>query len=102
MYNNMHNPPHAGEVLKELYIEPLNLTVTELAKGLNVTRQSISVIVNGRGGISPEMAIKLGVAFNTTPEHWLNLQQEYDLWHAKKLNLLPIKKFVEKNYNLQV
>lgn len=80
----MHNPPHPGKVLKELYMKPLNLTITEVAGGLNVSRKSLSEIINGKYGISPDMAIRLAKAFATTPESWLNLQQQYDIWLAKK------------------
>lgn len=81
---NMHNPPHPGEVLRELCLEPLGLTVTEAAEGLGVSRKTLSAILNGRAGISPEMAIRLSKAFETTPESWLNQQVQYDLWMAKK------------------
>lgn len=80
----MYNPPHPGEVLKELCIEPLNLTVTEVALALDVSRKTRSAIVNCRAGISPEMAIRLGKAFGTPPESWLNQQMQYDLWQAKQ------------------
>ena len=81
---NMHNPPHPGEVLKELCIEPLGLTVTDTAKSLGVSRKTLSAILNGRAGISPEMAIRLSRAFDTTPESWLNQQMQYDLWIANQ------------------
>jgi len=80
----MHNPPHPGEILKELYIKPMHLTVTAVAEGIGVTRKSLSEILSKRYGISPTMAIRLGKAFSTTPESWLNLQQQYDLWQAGK------------------
>ncbi len=80
----MHNPPHPGEIIKEAYLEPLGLTVTDAAKALKVTRKTLSAIINGRAGISPAMAIRLSKAFNTTPQLWLNMQQSYDLWHAQK------------------
>ena len=80
----MHNPPHPGEVLKELCIEPLNLTVTEAAEALGVSRKTLSAILNGRAGISPEMAIRLAKAFGTSPESWLNQQMQYDLWQAEQ------------------
>ena len=80
----MHNPPHPGEVLKELCIEPLNLTVTKTAEALGVSRKTLSAILNGKAGISPEMAIRLGKAFGTSPESWLNQQMQYDLWQAEK------------------
>ena len=78
----MHNPPHPGEVLKELCIEPLGLSITEAAEALGVSRKTLSALVNGRAGISPEMAIRLGKAFDTTAESWLNQQVQYDLWIA--------------------
>ncbi len=80
----MHNPPHPGEVLKELCLEPLGLTVTEAAKGLGVSRKTLSTILNGKSGISPEMAVRLSIAFNTSSESWLNQQSQYDLWQAEK------------------
>ena len=80
----MHNPPHPGEVLRELCLVPLGLSVTEAAKGLGVSRKTLSAILNGRAGISPEMAVRLSLAFGTTSESWLNHQVQYDLWQAEK------------------
>ncbi len=80
----MHNPPHPGEVLKNLCLEPLDLSVTEAAKALGVSRKTLSAILNGRAGISPEMAIRLSIAFDTTAESWLNQQVQYDLWQAER------------------
>ena len=80
----MHNPPHPGEVLRQLCLEPLNLTVTDAARSLGVSRKALSSILNGRAGISPEMAVRLSIAFNTSAESWLNQQLQYDLWHAEK------------------
>ena len=80
----MHEPPHPGEVLRELYLDPLGLTVTESAKRLGVTRKTLSELVNGRAGISPEMALRIGGATQTTPESWLNMQMHYDLWLTRK------------------
>jgi addiction module HigA family antidote len=80
----MHNPPHPGEVLRQLCLEPLNLTVTDAARSLGVSRKALSSILNGRAGISPEMAVRLSMAFNTSAESWLNQQLQYDLWHAEK------------------
>ncbi len=92
----MYNPPHPGEVLRELYIKPLHLTVTAVAEGIGVTRKTLSELLSKRYGISPVMAIRLGKAFSTTPESWLNLQQQYDLWQAKKKQkLLHIKVFIQ-------
>ena len=80
----MHNPPHPGEVLRELCIEPLGLTITEAAEALGITRKILSSIFNGRSGISPEMAVRLSIAFGTSSESWLNQQSQYDLWIAEK------------------
>ncbi len=80
----MHNPPHPGEVLRDLCLEPLDLSVTEAAKALDVSRKTLSAILNGRAGISPEMAIRLSIAFDTTAESWLNQQVQYDLWQAER------------------
>ena len=79
----MHDPPHPGEVLKELCLEPLGLTVTDAAKALGVSRKTLSTVVNGRAGISPEMAIRLSIAFDTSAESWLNQQIQFDLWQAE-------------------
>ena len=80
----MHNPPHPGEVLRELCVKPLGLTVTEAANALGVSRKTLSSILNGRAGLSPEMAVRLSLAFSTTAESWLNQQMQYDLWHAER------------------
>lgn len=80
----MHNPPHPGEVLKSLCLEPLGITVTQAAEALGVSRKTLSAILNGRAGISPEMAVRLSIAFNTSAESWLNQQVQYDLWHAEQ------------------
>ena len=89
----MHNPPHPGEVLKTLCIEPLGLTVTEAAKALDVSRKTLSEILNGHAGISPEMAIRLSLAFDTTAESWLAQQLQYDLWQAEqKRDVLRVKR----------
>jgi addiction module HigA family antidote len=80
----MYKPPHPGEVLRELCLRPLGLTVSEAAAALGVTRKTLSAILNGRAGISPEMAIRLSLAFSTSAESWLNQQVQYDLWQAER------------------
>jgi antitoxin HigA-1 len=80
----MYNPPHPGEIIKELCLEPLGLTVTRAAEALGVSRKTLSAILNGRAGISPEMAIRLSMAFDTSAESWLNQQTQYDLWLARQ------------------
>lgn len=92
----MHDPAHPGEILKELCLEPLELTVTRVAQVLGVSRKALSELINGKSGVSPEMAIRLSKAFRTTPEFWLNLQQQYDLWHAnKKIHHLEIMELAD-------
>jgi len=81
---NMHKPAHPGEVLKNMYIEPLGLTVTETAKAIGVTRKALSELLNLKSGISIAMSLRLSKAFNTTPELWLNMQRNYDMIKAKK------------------
>ncbi len=78
-----YSPPHPGEILKEDYLQPLNLTITEVADGLGIARKNLSAIINGKAGISPEMAIRLSEAFDTTPDLWMNLQANYDLWKIR-------------------
>ena len=80
----MHNPPHPGKIIKSLCLDPLGLTVTDAAKGLGVSRKTLSGILNGRAGISPEMAVRLSIAFETSAESWINQQTQYDLWHAEQ------------------
>jgi len=80
----MHNPPHPGEVIRELCLEPLGISVTVAARGLGVTRKTLSELLNGKSGVSPSMALRLAIAFDSTAESWLNMQQQYDLYHARK------------------
>jgi len=78
----MFNPPHPGGIIREFCVDPLNLTVTETAKALGVTRKTLSMLLNERSGISPEMALRLSKVFGRAPESWLRLQVQYDLWKA--------------------
>ena len=82
MTAQMHNPPHPGEIIRELCLEPLALSVTDAAKALGVSRKTLSAVLNGRAGISPEMAVRLSISFDTSSESWLNQQVQYDLWRA--------------------
>jgi antitoxin HigA-1 len=91
----MHNPPHPGEVIRELCLDPLGLTISAAAEALGVSRKTLSAILNGHAGISPEMAVRLSIAFNTSAESWLNQQSQYDLWHAEQHRKeLRVKKLV--------
>ncbi|MCY4550427.1 MAG: HigA family addiction module antitoxin [Defluviicoccus sp.] len=91
----MHDPPHPGAVIRRQCLEPLGLTVTAAAKGLGVSRNTLSMLLNGRLGISPEMAIRLSQGFGGSPESWLRQQMQYDLWHAlQRKEQIRVRKFV--------
>jgi addiction module HigA family antidote len=80
----MKNPPHPGRSIRSACLEPLGLSVAHGAEVLGVTRQTLNNVVNGKSGISPEMAIRLSKAFGSTPETWLRMQLAYDLAQARK------------------
>lgn len=88
----MKNPPHPGRVVRQDCIEPLGLTVTEAAKVLGVTRQALNNLVNGKAGISPEMAVRVSKAFGGSPEMWLRLQMNYDLAQLQ-LDHIDVKRY---------
>lgn len=92
----MQNPPHPGEIIKWECLEPLGLTVKRAAHGLGVTRQALSSLVNGRSGVSTEMACRLSAAFGSTPETWLRMQMAYDLWDAReRLASVEVERFAD-------
>ena len=80
----MKNPPHPGRIVKQDCVEPLGLTITGAARALGVTRQALNNLVNGKGGISPEMAVRLSKAFGGSPEMWLRLQANYELAQVRQ------------------
>ncbi len=75
-------PAHPGRILRNHHLTPLDISITDLAKILGVSRKTVSKIVNEKGAITPDMALRLSRAFNTTPDLWLGIQQDHDLWHA--------------------
>ncbi|MEO6967307.1 MAG: HigA family addiction module antitoxin [Rhodanobacteraceae bacterium] len=79
-----HNPPHPGEVLAGLWMEPMGMTVTAVADALGVSRKTISKIVNGNGAITPEMALRLELAFGASAQSWLGHQAAFDLWQVER------------------
>jgi len=83
MRNRNRPPIHPGVIIKYDYLEPLSLSVTELAQYLGVSRITVSKIVNERAPVTADMALRLAKVFDTTPELWLGLQKQYDLWHAE-------------------
>ena len=91
---SMHNPPHPGEIIREFCLKPLGLTVTDAAKELGVSRKTLSALLNARSGISPEMSLRLSKVFGRTPEGWLKLQLQNDLWRVRQnTNLSHLKRF---------
>ncbi|MHB9072635.1 MAG: HigA family addiction module antitoxin [Desulfobaccales bacterium] len=90
----MKNPPHPGEIIRDLCLEPMGLTITRAAQGLGGSRKTLSMLVNGHAGISPEMAVRLSQVFGRSPESWLQLQVQFDLAQvrksAKEINLKPL------------
>lgn len=75
-------PVHPGAILRVHYLEPLEISVTDLAKELKLSRKTVSKILNERGAVTPDVSLRLSRALDTTPELWLNLQRNYDLWHT--------------------
>lgn len=90
----MHNPAHPGEILRDLYLDPLGITITQAAEALGVSRKHISAIINGRAPVTPDMAMRLAVAFATEPDIWINLQAQHDLWtitHRARPKVKPLR-----------
>ena len=79
-----YNPPHPGEFIKETYIKPLNISLRKAAVELDVAPSTFSRLISGKSDLSPEMALKLSKAFGRTPESWMQIQTNYELWHAKQ------------------
>lgn len=97
MVNMGMQPEHPGVILKEMYLDSLGLTITETAKALGIARKNLSAIVNGKMGISTDMAVRLSEAFNTSAELWVGLQKDYDLWYSEQaIDRHQIKHLYEK------
>ncbi len=89
----MHNPAHPGEFIREVYLEPFGITGRQLSFKLNVSPSTLNRILKGKSGISSEMALRLSKALGRSPESWLAMQDNYDLWHARKeINLDAVEK----------
>ncbi len=80
----MHNPPHPGEFIREIYLAPYDLSIRSLAESLGVSASTLARVISGQSGISPEMALRLSKAIGRSPESWLAMQHNYDLWQARK------------------
>ncbi|REK51988.1 MAG: addiction module antidote protein, HigA family [Bacteroidetes bacterium] len=90
---SMHNPPHPGELIKEVYLDPFNVSLRKVAEKLNVSPSTFNRLIKGANNISPEMALRLYKTLGRSPESWLAMQDAYDLWHAKKnLDLRKVEK----------
>lgn len=89
----MHNPPHPGEFIREIYIEPYGLSIRTVASNMNVAPSTLTRLLNGASNVSPEMALRLSRVFGRSPESWLAMQDHYSLWFAKKnINIKNLKK----------
>ena len=89
----MHNPPHPGEFIREVYLEPHGMTGRQLASKLGVSPFTLNRILQGRSRVSPEMALRLSKALGRSPESWLLMQDNYELWHARQtVNLESVEK----------
>jgi addiction module HigA family antidote len=91
----MHNPPHVGEVIKELYLEPKGMSITELARRLGVSRCAASRLVNRKSRLSPKMAIALERVLEGSAEMWFNMQQSYDLWQFKQMRIADLNQHLK-------
>ena len=80
----MHNPPHPGEIIKGLWLDPMNASITEAAEAMGVSRKTLSKIVNSRGRVTPDIALRLSISLGGSPESWLGHQAAYDLWEAEQ------------------
>lgn len=80
----MHNPPHPGEFIREVYLEPFGLSARQLAVKLGVSPSTLTRVISGDSGVSPEMALRLSKALGRSPESWLAMQDAYDLWQARR------------------
>ena len=90
----MHDPCHPGEIVRYERLEPLGLTITRAAKGLGISRQKLSDLVHGKTGVSADMAIRLSLAFGSSPEAWLGMQSAYDLWQARaRVDEIKVERF---------
>jgi len=83
MSRGTRQPTHPGNIIKEDYLSPLSISIKDMADTLGVSRKTLSKVINERGSITPEMALRLSRAFDTTPDLWMNLQKNYDLWKVE-------------------
>jgi addiction module HigA family antidote len=84
MMRKMYNPPHPGEIIKGLWLDPMGASITEAAQALGVSRKTLSKIINGKGRVTPELALRLSISLGSSPESWLGHQAAYDLWQLEQ------------------
>jgi len=84
MRRMIRRPTHPGNIIKEDYLLPLSISIKDMAESLGISRKTLSKIINERGAVTPDMSLRLSRAFDTTPDFWLTIQKNYDLWHAEK------------------
>jgi len=91
----MHNPPHPGEIIKGLWLEPMGISITTASQALGISRKTLSKIINGNGSVTPEMAVRLSIALGSSAESWMGHQVAYDLWqieqYKNELHVKPLK-----------
>ncbi|MCB0112205.1 MAG: HigA family addiction module antidote protein [Caldilineaceae bacterium] len=90
----MYNPPHPGEIIKGLWLNPMGASITDAAQAMGISRKTLSKVINGHGRVTPEMAVRLSIALGSSPESWLGHQAAYDLWeveqHQDQLDVVPL------------
>ena len=87
MQNMTRKPTHPGQIIKEDYLIPLSISIKEISKQLSISSNELSEIINEKSSITPEIALRLSMAFDTTPDFWMNLQKNYDLWSAMNASI---------------
>jgi antitoxin HigA-1 len=92
----MHNPMHPGDFIKQTYVNDLGLSIRKIAKGLNVAPSTLARLVKGESNVTPEMAMRLSKALHGSPELWLNMQKNFDLWQLRKMDMRSVTKIETK------
>lgn len=92
----MHNPMHPGDFIKQAYVDDLGLSIRKIAKGLNVAPSTLARLVKGESNVTPEMAMRLSKALHGSPELWLNMQKNFDLWKLRKMDMRSVTKIETK------
>jgi len=90
----MYNPPHPGEIIKNLWLDPMNISIKKAAEAMDISRKTLSNIIHKKGKVTPEIAVRLSMALGSSPESWMGHQTAYDLWqveqHKNELQISPL------------